>query len=51
MPKAAVRDIDELSEEVRLAVRRFFRRTHAPLILYRRLTTLVFALNLVPRMR
>ncbi|MFN2427316.1 MAG: ribonuclease J [Candidatus Binatia bacterium] len=28
MPKAAIRDIDELSEEVRLAVRRFFRRTH-----------------------
>jgi len=28
MPKAAVRDIDELSEEVRLAGRRFFRRTH-----------------------
>lgn len=27
MPKAAVRDIDELTEEVRLAVRRFFRRT------------------------
>jgi len=28
MPKAAVRDVDELAEEVRLAVRRFFRRTH-----------------------
>jgi ribonuclease J len=28
MPKAAVRDLDELSEEVRLAVRRYFRRTH-----------------------
>jgi ribonuclease J len=27
MPKAAVRDIDELTEEVRLAVRRWFRRT------------------------
>jgi len=27
MPKAAVRDIDELTEEVRLAVRRYFRRT------------------------
>lgn len=28
MPKAAVRDVDELTEEVRLAVRRYFRRTH-----------------------
>jgi ribonuclease J len=28
MPKAAVRDVDELAEEVRLAVRRYFRRTH-----------------------
>ncbi len=28
MPKAAVRDVDEISEEVRLAVRRWFRRTH-----------------------
>jgi ribonuclease J len=28
MPKAAVRDVDELAEEVRLAVRRWFRRTH-----------------------
>jgi len=27
MPKAAVRDVDELTEEVRLAVRRYFRRT------------------------
>ena len=28
MPKAAVRDVDELAEEVRLAVRRYFRRAH-----------------------
>lgn len=27
MPKAAVRDVDELAEEVRLAIRRWFRRT------------------------